>query len=448
MRRLIVLGHCLLTAAAGAQTPVGAPFPINELTPGAQIGADAARQPNRSFVVVWQSDAADGDGTAVRARLFSARGNPISSEFTVNETTVGNQWRPRVATDALGNFVVVWIGPDQQDHAVFARLFAADGAPLGREFQVNSQTPLVQPWVAVGRNGSGDFLVSWAARLSSEDVKAAAFDASGAVALPEFVVNTSGNYPSGGGVASGMRSDGGFVVAWVGEHDAGGPGPTTDVFQRRFAADGSPLSGEFQLSDPGEGGAYYSIRPDVGVDESDNFLVVWHTQLNLAWGGVYGRRTDAGGATGPIKELAIESEDHTFSMAPTGDFVVVWHDYYPYGGEPRGDRFDPLGNHVATFAVPDTEDFSTLVHSSDNPSDFVLVRLVGPDWDLVGQRFGDVVFADGFESGDTSAWSGSTGELAVSLTVASPLGSDTAGSSVPAPHPSGPFCPWRREAPW
>lgn len=406
MRRLIVLSHCLLAVAAGAQTPVGDPFPINEFTPGAQIDADAARQPNRSFVVVWQSDGADGDGTAVRARLFSAGGSPLSSEFAVNETTAGSQWRPRVATDELGNFVVVWNGPDEEDHAVFARLFAADGAPLAPEFQVNSQAPLIQPWLGVSRNGIGDFLVSWATRFTSEDVMAATFDASGSSVLPEFVVNSSGDYPSGGGVAAGMRSDGGFVVAWVGEHDVGGPVTTTDIFQKRFAADGTPLSGEFQLSHSGPYGEYFSGNPDVDVDESDNFLVVWHTQLNLAWGGVYGRRTDAGGATGPIKELAIASEGHTFSMAPSGEFVVVWHDYYPYGGNPRGDRFDPSGNKVAQFAVPDTEYFARVVHGSSNASDFILVRLVGgPDWDLVGQRFGDLLFADGFESGDTSAWS-------------------------------------------
>jgi hypothetical protein len=390
-----------------AQSPVGDPFPINEFTPGTQRLADVARQPERSFVVVWQSDGADGDGTAVRARRLSRNGNPLSGEFPVNQMTVGNQLRPRVATDSQGNFVVVWYGPDQDAFGVFARLFATDGTALGPEFQVNTQTLGTQRRPEVSRGGAGDFLISWT-DASSDSVVAATFDASGSIGLPEFVVNTSGNYPSEGYVAAGLRSDGGFAVAWTAEHDVGGF-PAIDTFQRRYASDGTPLSGEFQVSHSEPYGYSPSYRPDIGVDESDNFLVVWHDQLNLAWGGVRGRRTDAAGVSGPIKELAIESVDHAFSMAPTGEFVVVWEEYSAYGEELSAARFDPLGNEVALFTVPDVpgiERASAQAHLSGNASDFVLVRGVdAPDWDLIGQRFEDLVFVDGFESGDTSQWS-------------------------------------------
>jgi len=405
---LLPLALGLLASAVEAQAPVGDPFPIAELTNGRQAGPDAAAQPDNTFVVVWNSEEGDGDGTAIRARRFAQDGSPISSEFAINEATPGSQWGPAVATDASGNFVVAWNGPDGGEHAVFARLFTANGTPLGGDFQVNLTGPLVQPSPKVGRNPAGDFVVSWRdLDPGNGDVMASTFDASGSVVLTEFVVNASGNYPtssSGGGVAAGMRSDGGFAVAWAGEQDVGGF-PTTDIFQQRFTSGGQPLGGEFQLSDHGPAGLYFSYRPQLSVDEADNFLVVWHTQLNLAYGAANARRTSASGVPGQIKLLGSPSEGHIASTTPSGEFVVIWQDYDCCM---RGARFDPAGDLIANFPVPDFEGWSrTQVHPAGDPTDFIQVRTVGDttNWDLIGQRYSRDIFADGFESGDTGQWS-------------------------------------------
>ena len=49
---------------------------------------------------------------------------------------------PSVASDAAGNFVVVWDSADQDgsDVGVFGQRYASSGAPLGPEFRVNTYT--------------------------------------------------------------------------------------------------------------------------------------------------------------------------------------------------------------------------------------------------------------------------------------------------------------------
>src|SRR5881394_1842943 len=61
-------------------------------------------------------------------------------EFQVNVFTTGYQFQPGVASDASGNFVVVWTDRFQDgDGDIFARRFDAAGHPLAAgELHVNT----------------------------------------------------------------------------------------------------------------------------------------------------------------------------------------------------------------------------------------------------------------------------------------------------------------------
>jgi hypothetical protein len=71
-----------------------------------------------SFTIVWQSDSQDGSGRGVYARRYRFDGTPHTSEFLVNATTLGNQDRPAVASDAQGNLVVAWQGSNADGSGV------------------------------------------------------------------------------------------------------------------------------------------------------------------------------------------------------------------------------------------------------------------------------------------------------------------------------------------
>jgi hypothetical protein len=83
------------------------------------------------------------------------------SEFRVNAYTTGNQRLPAVASDAAGNFIVVWesVGQDGDNHGVFGQRYAASGVPRGGEFQVNSHTTGFQKYASVASDANGNVIV-------------------------------------------------------------------------------------------------------------------------------------------------------------------------------------------------------------------------------------------------------------------------------------------------
>ena len=57
--------------------------------------------------MVW-SGRGQGDSDGIFGQRFDSAGNALGSEFRVNSTTGNVQQYPSVASDASGNFVVVW----------------------------------------------------------------------------------------------------------------------------------------------------------------------------------------------------------------------------------------------------------------------------------------------------------------------------------------------------
>src|SRR5262245_49873049 len=77
------------------------------------------------------------------ANPVGAQAEPQGPEIQVNTYTTGNQDAPAVASDASGDFVVVWRGLayDHSAYHIFGQRYASDGSKQGSAFQVNS-TPL------------------------------------------------------------------------------------------------------------------------------------------------------------------------------------------------------------------------------------------------------------------------------------------------------------------
>jgi hypothetical protein len=124
---------------------VGPEFRVNTNTSSRQnkpaISADSAG----NFVVVWRSSTSQGD--YIQGRRFSGVGVPLGPEFRVNTfllTLQSGLDKPSVATDGVGDFLVVWPQQDVFDEGVFARLYAGTGIPVGNEFRVNSYTTSTQ----------------------------------------------------------------------------------------------------------------------------------------------------------------------------------------------------------------------------------------------------------------------------------------------------------------
>jgi hypothetical protein len=131
---------------------------VNTTTFGVQADPDVASDAAGNFVVVWR----DGDPpTTIRAQRFSAAGFPIGGEFQVNTYTRGSQGNPSVASAPDGRFVVTWYGRGD----LYAQRFDASGAPQGPEFRVNSprKVSFGSP-TSVATDRNGNFVVAWEGR--------------------------------------------------------------------------------------------------------------------------------------------------------------------------------------------------------------------------------------------------------------------------------------------
>ncbi len=181
-----------LAVATAQPLPLGPEFQVNVVTTGAQSTAGIASADSGDFVIVWSDDQVDllGDTSA---RLYDRDGIPASAPFVV-AAGAGAQEPNGVASDALGNFVVTWVGGDANGLGVFARRYDAAGTPLGGAFQVNTFTTGSQVYPAVAVGSDGRFLVvreSVPQDGDGQGVYAQRYDASGVPDGAEVQIRTA-----------------------------------------------------------------------------------------------------------------------------------------------------------------------------------------------------------------------------------------------------------------
>ena len=406
----------LLPATVSGQAPAGTEFQINTYTTSGQTLPAVASDANGNFVVVWESYLQDGNRWGIFGQRFSAAGVRQGNEFQINSFTTGYQQLPSMSADANGNFVVVWSSYNQDNAGwgVFGQRFNAAGVRQGGEFRINSYTTSQQQRAVVGVDVSGSFVVAWQSKGQdgTYGVFARIFDAAGAPQGSDFQVNTyttgTQSYP-----AVAPSFNGNFVVVW---HSSPQDHGSYGVFGRRFDPSGAALGGEFQINSWTTG---IQRRPIVASDASGNFVVVWSGADAGDVQDVMGQRFDASGsrlgsefrinsqATG-IQSLANVSSD------ADGNFVVVWLDY----GQ-DGSNYGVFARRFDASGVPQASEFRVNTYTTNkqyrgvvasNPDgDFVVVwQSANQDGNIDGifaQRYGDIIFQDGFDSGSINSWS-------------------------------------------
>jgi hypothetical protein len=250
--------------------------PAAEFSASGIASADFAA--DGSFVATWGGFVdADIQETDLFARRFDSEGNPISGVLLVNESTLGVQGATRVASDARGNFVVVWDdthGYDGSSSGIFARRYSSDGLPLGPEFLVNQTTLNRQDFPDVAADPAGDFVVVWSGWEIDDiyyDVWMRRFAANGEPLGDEQVVNQfRGGTQWAPRIA--MDSAGHFVVAW----DAQTFGDETkSIVARAYRADGTPLGDEFAVQTSTEGSSGEAWGAHVALSDSGLAVFAW-----------------------------------------------------------------------------------------------------------------------------------------------------------------------------
>ncbi len=322
-------------------TEVGSQFQINTYYDGAQSEPFVAMEDNGDFVAVWYSDGSvsgDSSGRSIQGQRYASNGTKIGGEFQVNTYTSNDQRYPSVSSDADGDFIAVWesgvsSGSDSSSSSIQGQRYASDGSTVGFEFQVNTYTTDNQFRPSVASDSDGDFVVVWTSEGSSGtdtgfSIQGQRYASNGSTVGGEFQVNT---YTSSDQVRPkvAMDADGDFVVVW---QSAGSSGTDAGiaVLGQRYASDGTAAGSEFQIN---TSIASSQITPFVSMDDDGDTVAVWASQDSAGDDSssfsVQGQRYASDGST-----IGDEFQVNTYtfsyqwypavSMDADDDFVVVW----------------------------------------------------------------------------------------------------------------------------
>lgn len=319
--------------------PIGFESRVNTFTPNAQIDPSAATDANGNYIVVWASSGQDGSGYGIYAQRYDAGGNPLSGEFRVNTFTAGAQGSPSVAMSSTGDFVVTWdsANEDGNGYGVYAHRYNAAGAAQGGEFKVNTTTTGDQGDPRIAISASGAFVITW--NDAGKDgngfgVYAQRYNSSGVAQGSEFKVNT---YTTGDQAFPdvAMDSSGDFVITWQ-SYDQ--DGDKLGVYAQRYTSAGSVAGGEFKVN------TYTTSDqrlPSVAMDSTGNFVIAWQSfGQDGDQDGIYAKRFNNAGA---VQGSEFKVNTYTTSnqgsaavgMDQNGNFVIDWQsagqDGFAYG---------------------------------------------------------------------------------------------------------------------
>ena len=340
---------------AGGQFMVGATLGFENSSPALAMNTDG------TFTVAFESFEEDGSGFGIFTQRFNANGTAIDgSRIQVNSTTLDDQSSPAIATDGLGNVLIVWQSKDSNGYGVFGQWFDPTGAKSGGEFQLNTEVIGDQSKPDVAMDSTGRAAVTWQSAGqdgAGQGVYYVRLNAIGATSGTELRANetTAGDQQAPSVAVAAV--DGQFVIVWQ------GPGPlvegeaSVEVFGRRFSGLDATPGSEFQVnSNP----AKDQTLPDVAMDSSGDAVIVWQAEGQQGSGSdIFGRRMDDTGTllgtdalinattTRPQRSPAV-------SMNGDGNFLVAWQSQHQdgYSWGIYGHEYDASGaTVVGEFAI-------------------------------------------------------------------------------------------------
>ncbi len=384
--------------AAAQLDPLGSEFQVNTYTLDDQESASICSDAAGNFVVVWMSysyssaSGQDGDISGIFGQRYTREGTTLGSEFRVNTYTVQAQQFPVAACAASGAFVAVWSSYDQDGDSagIFGQRYDSTGVASGTEFQVNSYTSTAQDYAAVASDAAGNFVVVWESYYqdgSGFGIFGQRFASGGAPLNSEFQINSwftgQQRYP-----AVAADADGGFVVVWTGYDEDGNEG---GIFGRRYDSSGLPATTEFQVNSytPGR-----QNDPAIGAAADGAFVVVWVSyDLDSYSGGVFGQRFASTGArVGTEFQVSTFTEGSEYApgvaIDPAGDFVVVWSTYYYFS--PDGDISGVFARRFDSAGAPIGSDFQVNTYTSSYQSYPAISTQGGGRFVVVWQSGGDI----------------------------------------------------------
>jgi hypothetical protein len=297
---------------------------------GREVMASASAAGNQAFpsiaaltdgtvVVAWSEDNrepltgnSDSDGYRMQgifAQRFTSAGVRLGDVFQVNQVTTADQRLPIVTALPNGNFVVGYISDEvryTESIDFYARIYSAQGEPIGSEFRLNSSDKMcANPALVALPNG---FRAAWSGRTHALNADAGVVEGTS--------LSTNG---------------------W-------------DAITRIFDLNGKGIGDELVVNNTTTGDQYSPKLATAG----DKQLIVWTSfGQDGADEGIYGRLVDSAnnfiGDEFLVNTRTISKQRYA-AVAPmgSGGFAVVWSTFM--GGAAS---YDLSGQNYTFETVPD-----------------------------------------------------------------------------------------------
>ena len=288
------------------------------------------------------------------ARHFSAAGAPLTGNLSCNPTlNVHVQDESEIAYSPDGRQLVAWSerhGYDGEIMGIFGRLFLPNGTPLAPEFQINQIWQASQWRPLIAPDPAGGWVVAWSGDWDG-DAMIRVVNSDGTFRTADLRANTFDNGAQVDPCAA-VAPDGTIFVAFVDFSGFGGIGSGTNLWGRTFDSNGNPLqAAPFQLNRSGYT-ATDQREPRVISDSQGRFLVVWEDQSKDGGGyGVFGRRfstqgTALGGEFQVNLNPAGSQRNPKAAIDNAGNIIIAWEDRSTGNADVWLQYFDPELNRI------------------------------------------------------------------------------------------------------
>ncbi|HIA04571.1 MAG TPA: hypothetical protein EYN66_22190 [Myxococcales bacterium] len=264
---------------------------------GSQKLGDAAFFSNGNFVVVYEQEEGDLDGSAIKAQRWTGSGAVQGPEIDVNTLSPGDQKSPGLAILSDNEWVVAY---SDSNNRVFTRRFDVNGESLiGRpEIIANSIVAGSQQAPSASISGTGNILISYHSPVPGKEdneILARIVNTKGELVGSEFQINsyTPGDQHDSSTAGASNR----LAVTWVSSNqDSEGDG----VYLRLLDGKGTFVSPETLVNKTTSGNQY---NPDIAVTDTGNTVVVWEDENQAKSPLIHSRRFDPEGneLTGILK---------------------------------------------------------------------------------------------------------------------------------------------------
>ncbi|HMX16158.1 MAG TPA: Calx-beta domain-containing protein, partial [Rhodocyclaceae bacterium] len=327
---------------------------VNTHTIDDQDYPDITRLADGGWVIAWQSYGQDYEADeGVFFQRYAANGTAVGGETQANTYVQSDQMDVTVAGLQGGGWVVLWESwnEDGYQDGVFGQVYDVDGNVVGSEFQANVTTDGDQDNASVTVLADGNFVVAWdSAELDgfSEGTVGRLFDTDGTPLSGEFQISPSEGDSRDKNPRIAALADGGFAATFD-TYDAGGG--LKNVGMRLFNADGTTRTPVIPVNQETANDQWRSAITSLA---GGNFVVAWESLGQDGDGyGVYARLFNAGGAAlgneFRLNQETFDDQDTVAVAALTdGGFVAAWSSY-GQDGDYWGvfaRRFDAAGNPV------------------------------------------------------------------------------------------------------